>query len=185
MGTDKAFLPFGDETMLQRVARIVGTVVDPSKMVVVAAANQSLPALPNEIQVVHDSKEFQGPLAAIASGLATLSMVDAVFITGCDTPLLAPMLIEFLFRQLGESDAVLPQDEYLHPLCAVYRTSALTAILRHATAEDRSLHRAISSLNATRVPTVQLREVDRQLNSLLNVNNQEDYVAALKAVGIG
>ena len=52
MGTSKALLPFGDETMLQRVVRLLSTVVDP--IVVVAAAGQSLPDLPADVIVTSD-----------------------------------------------------------------------------------------------------------------------------------
>ena len=41
MGSSKALLPFGSETMLQRVVRLLGEVVSP--MVVVAAVDQELP----------------------------------------------------------------------------------------------------------------------------------------------
>ncbi len=41
MGVSKATLPFGPETMLQRVVRLLGTVVSP--IIVVAAHEQSLP----------------------------------------------------------------------------------------------------------------------------------------------
>ncbi len=44
MGVPKATLPFGPETMLQRVVRLLGTVVSP--IVVVAARDQELPELP-------------------------------------------------------------------------------------------------------------------------------------------
>ena len=45
MGVPKATLPFGPETMLQRVVRLLGTVVSP--IVVVAARGQELaPELP-------------------------------------------------------------------------------------------------------------------------------------------
>ena len=44
MGVAKAVLPFGPETMLQRVVRLLGTVVAP--IVVVAARDQELPPLP-------------------------------------------------------------------------------------------------------------------------------------------
>ena len=40
MGLPKAMLPFGDEVMLQRVARILGEVVD--RVVVVAAKKSAL-----------------------------------------------------------------------------------------------------------------------------------------------
>ncbi len=68
MGRPKLSLPFGDETMLGRVVRIVGEVVSP--VVVVAAAGQELPALPRETLVARDEIEAQGPLAGLAAGLA-------------------------------------------------------------------------------------------------------------------
>ena len=47
MGEPKATLPFGPETMLQRVVRLLGTVVSP--IVAVAAREQVLPALPADV----------------------------------------------------------------------------------------------------------------------------------------
>lgn len=185
MVADKALLPFGNETMLERVARIVGSIVDPQQIVVVAAKNQQLPILPNTIKIVRDSDEYQGPLAALACGLAALPNVDTAFVTGCDAPLLSPKLIEYLFAQLGDVDAVVPQDvDRMCPLCAVYRTTILSAIERRVMTDDRSLHGLISQLNANRIPVESLRAVDPQLDSLRNVNSQEDYVAALAAAGL-
>ncbi len=59
MGVAKATLPFGPETMLQRVVRLLGTVVSP--IVVVAAREQELPALPAEVIVTRDEREAPGP----------------------------------------------------------------------------------------------------------------------------
>ena len=42
MGVSKATLPFGAETMLQRVVRLLGNVVSP--VIVVAAREQPLPS---------------------------------------------------------------------------------------------------------------------------------------------
>ena len=185
MGTDKALLPYGNETMLERVIRIVGSIVDPQQIVVVAAADQQLPSLPSAIKIVRDSEHYQGPLPALACGLAALPNIDAAFVTGCDAPLLSPKLVEFLFAQLGVTDAVVPQDaDRMYPLCAVYRTAVLPAIVRQTTTDDRSLHGLISHLNANRIPVESFRTVDPQLNSLRNVNSHADYVAALAAAGL-
>src|SRR3954471_21362428 len=72
MGQDKAALPFGPETMLQRVARLISEVVDPKNLVVVAEADQSLPVLPVGVTVAHDSRQFRGPLEGLATGLRAL-----------------------------------------------------------------------------------------------------------------
>ena len=53
MGRAKAWLPFGDETMLQRVVRLLTENVHP--LVVVAAPGQELPTIPTEVTVVRDT----------------------------------------------------------------------------------------------------------------------------------
>ena len=60
MGVPKATLPFGPETMLQRVVRLLSTVVDP--IVVVAARDQQLPELPSGVINTVDEREQRGPL---------------------------------------------------------------------------------------------------------------------------
>ncbi len=184
MNADKALLPFGNETMVERVVRLVSSIVDPRHIVVVAAADQQLPSL--KAIVVRDSIEYQGPLPAIAGGFAALPPNTAVvFITGCDTPLLNPAIIEYLFQQLGDSDAVVPQDaERLYPLCAVYRTNIFTRIEQQITAGQRSLHQFIQRLDAKLIPVENLREIDPELLSLKNVNSPEDYLSALEVAGL-
>ena len=67
MGTSKALLPFGPETMLQRVVRILSSVVSP--IVVVAAPAQELPDLPAHVIVTRDEREGRGPLEGLRAGL--------------------------------------------------------------------------------------------------------------------
>ena len=69
-GDPKATLPFGPETMLQRVVRLLGTVVSP--IVVVAAREQSLPELPDDVTVTRDEREQRGPLEGLRAGLKAL-----------------------------------------------------------------------------------------------------------------
>src|ERR1700687_6334882 len=93
MGSPKALLAFGSETMLQRVVRLLGTVVSP--IVVVAAREQSLPKLPDDVTVTRDEREQRGPLEGLRAGLRALpDSVDVAYITSCDVPLLVPGLVE-------------------------------------------------------------------------------------------
>src|SRR4051794_36758537 len=128
MGVPKATLPFGPETMLQRVVRLLGTVVDP--MVVVAARDQVLPALPDRVRTTHDEREQKGPLEGLRAGLAALpSSVDAAYVTSCDVPLLVPGFAERMIELLGDHDiAVMEIDGFPHPLSAVYRRGTLPLI---------------------------------------------------------
>src|SRR3954462_11558215 len=70
MGTSKALLPFGPETILQRVVRILGTIVSP--IPVVAATAQELPVLPPGVIVTRDEREGRGPLEGLRAGLKAL-----------------------------------------------------------------------------------------------------------------
>ncbi len=70
MGTSKALLPFGPETMLQRVVRLLGEIVSP--IVVVAALDQELPELPGSVIVTRDENEGRGPLEGLRAGLKAL-----------------------------------------------------------------------------------------------------------------
>src|SRR5437764_13948831 len=70
MGSPKATLPFGPELMLQRVVRLLGSVVRP--IIVVAAPGQELPPLPADVIVARDEREQRGPLEGLAAGLAAV-----------------------------------------------------------------------------------------------------------------
>ena len=61
MGSPKAWLEIGDESMLKRVTRILSTVVQP--IVVVSAQDQPLPAIPESIRRVCDQVPDAGPLS--------------------------------------------------------------------------------------------------------------------------
>lgn len=183
MGVDKALLPFGNETMLERVVRSVSSEVTVERTVVVPSPQQELPELPT--LVCRDEEEYRGPLMALARGLAALHKdVEAVFITGCDAPLLLPEVIDFLFAELGSADAVVPHDaEHLHPLCAVYSVRVLGRIEQQIHQGQHSLHQFIKQLDAKLINTQMLRSLDPELLSLRNLNSHSDYLSALAAAG--
>jgi molybdopterin-guanine dinucleotide biosynthesis protein A len=186
MGRDKASLPFGDEAMLQRVVRLVGEVVEWKRIVVVAAAGQLLPALPATVETIRDEREYQGPLLGTVRGMRALAdRADAVHVTGCDVPLIVPALVSRMFELLGDHDAVVPvENAGRHPLAAVYRTRVLARIEDLAAAGERRMRRAIEAVDAREVSVDGLRDVDPQLLSLRNVNDEAEYRAALDATGL-
>jgi molybdopterin-guanine dinucleotide biosynthesis protein A len=186
MGRDKASLPFGDETMLQRVVRLLSTVVPVGRIVVVGAQDQVLPALPPEVTVARDHHSARGPLEGLAAGLRAMPRdVDAVYATSCDVPLLQPAFVEYLFGQLGDHNIAVPIDgEFHHPLAAVYRPSVLKTV-EELLATDRLRPRFLFDEVATReIPVDLLRAVDPDLRTLANLNHLEEYEQARKAAGV-
>jgi len=183
MGVPKATLPFGPETMLQRVVRLLGAVVSPT--VVVAAREQSLPPLADEVVITYDEREQRGPLEGLRAGLKALpNSVEFAYITSCDVPLLVPAFVERMVELLGDHDiAVMEIDGFPHPLSAVYRRDTLPHV-ENLLQNDRL--RPVFLFDAVRTRRVRPEEmisVDPELRTLRNLNTREDYLAALADAG--
>ena len=182
MGVPKATLPFGPETMVQRVIRLLGTKVSP--IVAVAAADQTLPQLPAGVIVARDEREARGPLEGLRAGLTALpESVEAAYVTSCDVPLLVPAFVEHMLDLLGDHDiAVMEIDGFTHPLSAVYRRSVLPHV-ESLLAQDRLRPVFLfDAVKTRRVSPDEMRTVDPDLSTLRNLNTREDYEAALKDV---
>ncbi len=180
MGRPKAWLPFGTETMLQRVVRLVAQVADP--LVVVAAVGQSLPALPSTVAIVRDQRPERGPLEGLCAGLTALDgRAAAAFVTSCDVPLLVPAVVRMMVRQLGEFRAAVPADgDFCHPLAAVYRIDVLPEVRALLAADRLRLQLLLDRVSARRVPVAMLRELDPALLTLANLNTPAEYAAAVR-----
>ena len=178
MGSSKALLPFGNETMLQRVVRILSQVVGP--IVVVAAIDQELPALPRDIIVTRDEREGRGPLEGLRAGLRALPAdVDTAYVTSCDVPLLVPGFVsQMLDLAAGYDIAVMEIDGFTHPLSAVYRRSTLAPV-EDLLANDRL--RPVFLFDAVKTRRVRPEEMtaDPDLRTLRNLNTRADYEQAL------
>jgi molybdopterin-guanine dinucleotide biosynthesis protein A len=184
MGVSKAMLPFGPETMLQRVVRLLGTVVSP--VIVVAAREQSLPELPEDVIVTRDEREQRGPLEGLRAGLTALpSSIGAAYVTSCDVPLLVPGFVGRMLALLGDFDiAVMEIEGFPHPLSAVYRRATLPHV--ESLLEQDRLRPAFlfDAVRTRRVHPQEMASVDRHLRTLRNLNTREDYLAALSEAGL-
>jgi molybdopterin-guanine dinucleotide biosynthesis protein A len=184
MGAPKLALPFGEETMLARVVRLAGEVCEVI-VVVKAAAEQVLPELEREVIVACDRVPERGPLAGVAAGLAALPAdVPAAFVTTCDAPLLVPKAVAWMFSVLDDREAVVPEiDGRLQPLSAVYRASVLARCEAALAANRLRLRDLFDELRARRVSEAELRAVDPRLDTVRNVNDPDEYLAALAECG--
>lgn len=184
MGTSKALLPFGAETMLQRVVRMLATIVSP--IVVVAAPGQELPPLPADVILTHDEREARGPLEGLRAGLKALpDTVASAYVTSCDVPLLVPGFVtEMLALSAGYDVTVMEIDGFPHPLSAIYRRATLPHI-EDLLAHDRL--RPVFLYERVRTRRVSPAEItsDPDLQTLRNLNTREDYERALADAGLG
>jgi molybdenum cofactor guanylyltransferase len=183
MGVPKATLRFGPETMLQRVVRLLGTVVAP--IVVVAAREQQLPELPGDVIVTRDEREQRGPLEGLRAGLRALpDSVDIAYVTSCDVPLLVPGFVSRVIELLGDHDiAVMEIDGFAHPLSAVYRRATLPHVEQLLAQDKLRPVFLFDAVRTRRVQPAEMTSVDPQLHTLRNLNTREDYLAALAEAG--
>lgn len=182
MGTPKALLPFGAETMLQRVVRILRDVVSP--IIVVAAPNQALPALDMDVVLARDEREGRGPLEGLRAGLEALPTdVECAYVTSCDVPLLEPAFVrQMLDLARGYDIAVVEIDGFAHPLSAVYRRTVLPYV-EELLAANRP--RPAFLFDEVRTRRVRANEItaDPGLRTLRNLNTPDDYRRALADAG--
>jgi molybdopterin-guanine dinucleotide biosynthesis protein A len=184
MGTSKALLPFGAETMLQRIIRLLSTVVSP--IVVVAAAQQPLPDLPAAVIVTHDEQPDRGPLEGLRAGLKALpASVESAYVTSCDVPLLVPAFARRMINLLADDDiAVIEIDGFPHPLSAVYRRATLPHV-EGLLAQNRLRPVFLFDLVRTRrVQPAEMVSADPELLTLRNLNTRDDYLDALRRTGL-
>jgi molybdenum cofactor guanylyltransferase len=183
MGMPKAMLPFGQETLLARVVRLMSSVA--AKVVVVAAASQELPDLGANVRVVRDRRKGRGPLEGMLAGLAAIAdQSSSAFVTSCDVPLLVPAFVERMASLLRDNDIAVPYIDGLHhPLSAFYRPSVILHIEALLAAERMRPVYLYERVPTRLVTAAELRDVDPTLLSLRNVNRPDDYLAALAEAG--
>ncbi len=190
MGTAKAALEWHGSTLLRRTVGIVARATS-GPVVVVRAAGQDLPELPEGTMVADDPHEGKGPVQGIAAGLAALrGRAEVAFVSSTDMPFLHPEFIRRVLDVAAQStgtgtDVVLPVARgYKQPLAAAYRVS-LAETAERLVIQDRL--RPAFLFGECQVETLDeaalkrdpvLAALDPDLDSVLNVNTPADYAAA-------
>jgi molybdenum cofactor guanylyltransferase len=181
MGRPKAAIEIGGRTIIGRMVAELRRVTD--DIVVVAApesAAASRFAIPSGVRIVRDDREYQGPVLALARGLDAASR-DAAFACSCDLPLLDGRLAAALAAMLGDYDAVIPEvGGRLQPLHAVYRKRCAAALRALAARGEHRLTAIADAVRTRRVDESELRALDPELRSFLNLNTPADLERATK-----
>lgn len=173
MGEDKGSLPFGNETMLERVVRIVRTTAD--DVIVVARREQQVPA---GVTVVNDPVEDLGPLAGIAAGLAA-SKSELNLVVACDMPLIKPEVLQRLLSMVGDHDAcVAVADEHASALCGIYRSRIAKDAQELLDSGERRVTRLLDRVQTRQVDAAVFRDIDPNLETFISVDTPEKYADA-------
>jgi molybdopterin-guanine dinucleotide biosynthesis protein A len=117
MGSDKAFLRLGDETLLSQALKLTSAVV--REVCIVGDAKKFAPFG----RVVEDVYRERGPLGGIHAALSG-STTDLNLMLAVDLPFVTHELLQYLLSRALESGAMVTVPRTgsgFQPLCAVYR----------------------------------------------------------------
>ena len=187
MGTSKAALEWHSSTLVYRTTALLSRTVE-GPVIVVAAPGQQLPELPSGVQVVEDPIEGLGPMRGIATGLeAVADQALVAFVCSTDMPFLHPAFVRTVLGRFAavDTDVVWPLARgFRQPLAAAYRTS-LDALIAHLAAEGDLRpamlfkHCRIHEIgDADLLADAELKRLDPELDSVVNINSPEEYATA-------
>ena len=171
MGTPKAGLEWHGSTLLRHVADVVGSAA--GQVIVVRAAGQEMPTLPDGVRVVEDAREGRGPLEGLRAGLRRLEpAVEAAYVAAVDLPFLTPEAVRRALTALAEGvDAAVPRaGGRAHPLAAAYRATVLP-VVDGLLAEGRA---RMGDL----LERLDVAWLEEEPDALRNLNTPADYARA-------
>jgi molybdopterin-guanine dinucleotide biosynthesis protein A len=191
MGRPKAGLDWHGEPLAARLARVLARAVGEGPVVAVRVPGQDLPALPEHVDVVADPVDGEGPLRAVATGLAALrGRAEVAFVSSVDAPFLHARFVAALLAAVGaDDDAAVPVAQGRpHPLAAAYRVALLPVVDDLLANGERRAGALLDHVEArfldetALLATGGLREADPALVALRNVNTPGEYDAAVAVV---
>ena len=189
MGQPKALLPTpaGDPLLVHVLRRLAP--LAPARTILVAndPAIAALRTLPPGTRCLADAYPDTGTLGGIATGLGAAPGWAAV--VACDLPFVRVAIFAHLCAIAGEQaesgdrwDAVVPiVDGYAEPLHALYHRRCLPAIVARLDAGERRVISFLPDVRTRYVDEADLRAIDADLSSFVNVNTPEEW-AAVQAV---
>lgn len=176
MGQPKALLPFDGQPLIVHLIAALRPLFH--EVVVVAAPDQELPALPAKL--VRDAVPYQGPVGGIFYGLSAAES-DVGFAISCDAVFLNRELIRLVLLRVAHHDAAVPYwQDHFQPLHAAYRRSVLPYLERQLARGELKLVELFDSVRTRRINENEIRTVDPEGWAFFNINTPEDYEKALR-----
>ena len=179
MGSDKALLPLPGNEQISFVEHLASVLapIGSEVLLVVRDETQALAyASLRNVRIVIDQIPDYGPLMGLYSGLSAMHSTSMyALVMAVDMPFVQPALLTYLLSQAqGDSMLVPVVEDTPQVLLAVYPRTILPtieALLRQGRRDPRSLLKAAP---VRYVDETQLRAVDPQLRSFMNVNTPDE-----------
>jgi molybdopterin-guanine dinucleotide biosynthesis protein A len=174
MGTDKAFLIFGAQTLVERALTVAAS-VSPQVAIVGDPAKFSKYGT-----VIEDVYRDAGPLAGIHAALLQ-SSAELNLMLAVDMPFVSQALLAFLFTSATSTDALVTVPRTgrgFQPLCAVYRLGFAKAAEQALRAGKYKIDALFAGLRTRVIEESELQTAGFSAELFMNVNTPEDLQAA-------
>lgn len=174
---EKALIDINGRPLISYIIDTLETVVD-NIIISVRDIQQGkiLGKLLPDYKFTYDASENKGPISGIFSGLEACED-EYCFIVACDMPFVDKDVVRMLFQQCNDYDAVIPKwdDGFLEPLHAVYRTESMKRETHNSIEKgDKIILAPLSKLNVNYVKIDDIKNIDPDLRTFMNVNTPED-----------
>ena len=183
MGKNKALLSFPGNQAVTFVEYIASFLVTYCSETLIVARDKPTVAdygLPG-VRVTFDETPDIGPLMGLYSGLSAITKERAL-VVAVDLPCIQPALLSFLLSQPVSKDSLLVPLVRNVPqvLLAIYPRSVLPVIEEQLQHGRRDLRCLLEVAPVQFVDETQLRRVDPQLRSFVNINTPEELQQMLQ-----
>ncbi|WP_066296556.1 molybdenum cofactor guanylyltransferase [Bacillus sp. FJAT-29937] len=181
MGTNKAMLPIGGKTVIERIVVELSKIV--SNMVIVTNAFEDYQFL--GLPMVQDQWKDMGPLAGIHAGLSA-SSTEKNLVVACDMPFISSQLGGILLTLLDDYQVAVPDVlGQLHPLFAAYRKDTLGGIQQSLQNKELRIRQFFKHTKTKYVTEACLQKLHYhyQEQHFFNMNHPDDFERALKIEG--
>jgi molybdopterin-guanine dinucleotide biosynthesis protein A len=171
MGVNKAFLTVYGQRIIDRTAVLFNTLFRQ----IILVTNTPLAYASLDLEIAVDLIPANSPLVGIYTGLY-YSAHPYVFVAGCDMPFISRPVIEYLVSHCPGYDVIIPRlDDGYHPLYAVYSRRLIKPMAELIRGGKLKITEVFSHARLREVTAAELRPLDRELRSFLNLNTPDDF----------
>ncbi|MFN3479959.1 MAG: molybdenum cofactor guanylyltransferase [Thermodesulfovibrionales bacterium] len=174
----KGLLSVGGLTIIERNLNILKDVFEK----VVINTNSPEIYFPFGVPLIGDIINERGPMTGIFS-ILTSTGVDSVFVVACDMPFIKEDLIRYMkdrFKSLSLSgknmDALVPRFKgRTEPLVGIYTSRVRGRMEDSLKAGIKGLHDFLGEVNTFYIEDEEIKDIDPEGLSFVNINTLEDY----------
>jgi molybdopterin-guanine dinucleotide biosynthesis protein A len=169
----KGFIEMNSKKILESNIEILNGIFD---RVIISTNNPEL-CFYLGVPMVGDVLKHRGPMTGILSVLS-MPQVSNLFVTACDMPFIKSDLIKYIIDKWSDRrDAIVPIfDNEPQPLLGIYSKTIAQNMEQSIKNGERSLKRFLRRINVLYVEEKDVRAIDPEGRSFVNINTIDDYL---------